>query len=119
MKLSQADRTAIRFVIEQQLKAFQQDDADKAFSFASPGIQAQFGSPQNFMAMVQSAYRAVYRPRSVMFAEIEAIENSPAQKVMLMDSDGELYTAVYVMEQVDRQWRIQGCFLVPISNKQP
>jgi Domain of unknown function (DUF4864) len=30
------DQIAIREVIEQQLQAFQKDDADKAFSFASP-----------------------------------------------------------------------------------
>jgi hypothetical protein len=66
--VSQADRQAIRRVIESQLAAFQRDDGPGAFAFASPMIREIFATPENFMAMVKSAYQPVYpwrahRPR--------------------------------------------------------
>src|SRR6185369_2536882 len=65
-----ADRGAIRAVIEQQLAAFQRDDGEAAFAFASPGIRAQFQTAETFMSMVRSGYPPVYRPREVQFGEL-------------------------------------------------
>jgi hypothetical protein len=116
IELKQADQNAIRWVIECQLEAFQRDDAEGAFAFATPSIQAQFETSEKFMAMVRTAYQPVYRPRSVLFGEIIMLEGTPAQKVLMMASDGELVTALYLMEkQPNNNWRIQGCFLIPVE----
>lgn len=118
MELTNTDRAAIRSVIEQQLQAFQQDNAELAFSFASPGIQNQFKTAANFMAMVESSYPAVYRPRSVMFEDIVRVEGKVAQRVVLMGPDGSLFNAFYLMQiQPDESWRINGCFLTPIQGQ--
>ncbi len=118
MELTNADRAAIRTVIEHQLKAFRDDDAEKAFSFASPGIQDQFGDAEQFMAMVKASYPPVYRPRSVMFEDIIRIEGKVAQQVVVMGPNGGLFNAVYVMQlQPGDRWRINGCFLVPIEGQ--
>jgi hypothetical protein len=118
MELTHADRAAIRSVIEQQLKAFQDNNAEKAFSFASPGIQEQFGDAEQFMAMVEASYLPVYRPRSVMFEDIIRIEGKVAQQVVVMGPNGSLYNAVYLMQlQPGEHWRINGCFLVPIEGQ--
>ena len=111
MNITSTDRQAIRLVIEQQLLAFQQDDAEKAFSFASEDIQAKFVTPANFLHMVKVAYPAVYRPRAVMF---ESFVNgqSPIQEVFLLAPDGTLVKAIYLMHKQESQgWRIDGCFL--------
>lgn len=108
----------IRALIQRQLEAFQQDDAEAAFAFASPGIQAQFGTPENFMQMVKIGYAPVYRPRAVIFADLMIIEEMPAQIVMLMGADEELVEAVYLMQQQpEGEWRIHGCFLAPVSGQ--
>ncbi|MEM7650259.1 MAG: DUF4864 domain-containing protein, partial [Cyanobacteria bacterium P01_A01_bin.70] len=73
-ELSEADDAAIKTVIRQQLDAFQADDAELAFSFASPTIQAQFQSANQFMAMVRSQYATVYRPQSVEFGDLEWVD---------------------------------------------
>ncbi|MGJ3253602.1 MAG: DUF4864 domain-containing protein [Elainellaceae cyanobacterium] len=121
MELTDTDRTAIRAVIERQLQAFQADDANTAFSFASPGIpgiQSQFGSPEQFMEMVKSSYLPVYRPRSVMFEGIINIEGRLAQRVIVMGADGSLMSAYYMMEkQPDDGWRINGCILMPLEGQ--
>jgi hypothetical protein len=48
MQITDTDRTSIRSIVEQQLLAFQRDDAAVAFAFASPGIQQQFRTPESF-----------------------------------------------------------------------
>jgi len=116
MKLTTADRVAIRSVVEQQLQAFQRDDAVGAFTFASPEIQNQFQTPEQFISMVKTTYHAVYNPRSVLFEDLIEIDTSPAQEVLLLDSHGELIKAVYLMQQQPNlSWRIHGCFLVPMD----
>jgi hypothetical protein len=48
MEVTDTDAINIRSVIEYQLAAFKNDDAQSAFSFASPAIQAQFGTAEHF-----------------------------------------------------------------------
>jgi hypothetical protein len=116
MEVTDTDRAAIRSVIERQLEAFQKDDATGAFAFASPGIQTQFGTPENFMRMVTTSYQAVYRPRSVLFEDITTISGALTQPVLLLDSSGVPVRALYLMEkQSDGTWRINGCYLVPLN----
>lgn len=116
MYISEFDKAEIRQTIEKQLQAFQQDEFEVAFSFASPSIQQQFGNCNNFQKMVTLHYGAVYRPRSVMFRGWTMVENFPAQNILLMDASGKLVQATYVMQQQqDRSWRIHGCFLTPVD----
>lgn len=120
MDIPQADQAAIREVVEQQLLAFQNDDAFRAFSFASPGIRRQFGTVDDFMQMVKTAYYPVYRPRSVVFEAIIQMESMPAQPVVLMAEDGNVFRGVYLMEcQTKGDWRIAGCYLMPIGDPSP
>jgi ketosteroid isomerase-like protein len=107
------DQMAIRAVIEQQLQAFQKDDANKAFSFASPEIQRQFGNAQNFMSMVKESYPAVYRPRSVIFEKLSMVKGNQTQSVLLLAPSGTLMKAIYIMQkQASGSWRINGCYVV-------
>lgn len=118
MLISESDRATIRSVVEQQLQAFQKDDAAGAFAFASPGIQQQFRTAENFMYMVKNAYQAVYRPRSVLFENLATVEGIPAQPVLLLDSEGIPIRAIYLMEkQFDNSWRINGCYLVSLTEE--
>ncbi len=110
--LGASDRVAIRAVVEQQLAAFQRDDGGTAFGFASPMIQRQFQSPDNFMRMVRTGYQPVYRPREVQFGAIVAVDGVIDQRVELVGPDGAPALAHYVMQrQPDGSWRINGCFL--------
>jgi ketosteroid isomerase-like protein len=112
--LSDQDWQQIRSVIAQQLAAFQRDDAETAFSFASPNIRKLFQTPANFIAMVKSEYQAVYRPRSVTFMGPAVIAGQVQQPVQLLGPDNAAMVAIYSMEQQeDGTWKIDGCELTP------
>lgn len=119
MEVTDNDAITIRSLIEHQLAAFKKDDAQGAFAFASPAIQAQFGTPENFMQMVKISYPAVYRPRSVFFEKITTIQGNITQPVLLLAPDGVPLRALYLMEkQADNIWKINGCFLVSLESKE-
>ncbi|MBG1244546.1 DUF4864 domain-containing protein [Nostoc sp. NZL] len=119
MEVTDNDAITIRSLIERQLAAFNKDDAQGAFAFASPAIQAQFGSPENFIQMVKISYPAVYRPRSVFFEKITTIQGNITQPVLLLAPDGVPFRALYFMEkQPENTWKINGCFLVSVESKE-
>ena len=101
--LGTGDRAAIRDVVEQQLAAFQRDDGRAAFGLASPTIQQQFRSPDNFMRMVRTGYLPVYRPREVQFGALATIDGDIVQRVELVGPDGS--------------WKINGCFLTASAQR--
>ena len=116
MDLAETDRNAIRQVITAQLEAFQADDGIQAFLYAAPTIRHQFKTVTNFMHMVRSAYHPVYRPRGIIFGELTEMQGLPAQILLVMDQNGVIVKAVYLMErQPSGDWRIAGCFLVPVE----
>ena len=117
-ELSDADRAAIRQTIESQIAAFQADDADLAFSFATPMIQNQFGDSSRFVAMVKRGYMPVYRPRQVEFSDLLDVRGKPTQRIVVTSPDNEVFSAYYLMEQQpDGSWRISGVFLRPIGDR--
>ncbi len=86
--LTDADRTAIRTVIERQLDALRQDDAASAFALASPEIQAKFETPERFLTMVRTSYQPVYRPRQVVFRDITTLGGNPHRPCCSLDQMG-------------------------------
>ena len=116
--LAAPDQQAIRQVIEAQLDAFQHDDGTKAFGFASPTIQHQFGDAATFMQMVKSGYTPVYRPRSVSFDKLLDTQYGPDQILRLIGPDGHAYAAHYIMQrQPDGSWMINGCYLTRVEDQ--
>jgi len=116
--LTDADRAAIHTVIERQLEALRQDDAVGAFTLASPEIQAKFETPERFMTMVQTWYQPVYRPRQVVFRDLNPLAGQPTQAVLLVGPDGVPVMALYPMQQQpDGAWKIAGCSLVPFKDE--
>ena len=110
--LELGDRAAVRLVIEKQLAAFENDDAERAFSFASPKIQDMFITARNFMDMVRISYPVVYRPASLSF-QVPYVEGDEVWQVVEMrDAQGMDWTAIYtLLRRADGVWRINGCVL--------
>jgi len=93
----EGDAAAIRKVISDQLDAFKRDDGPLAFSLATAGIRAQFGTPEVFMDMVRTQYAVVYRPKSVQFQSPEDRRWPAVQPVRMTDAAGAAWLAIYPM----------------------
>jgi ketosteroid isomerase-like protein len=116
--LAAPDQAAIRQVIQAQLDAFQRDDAEAAYSYATPTIREKFGGAANFLQMVKTGYTPVYRPQSVTFAKLVDTAYGPDQILRLIGPDGVTYTAHYMMQkQPDGSWMINGCFLTRAEDR--
>jgi hypothetical protein len=105
--------TAAQSVIRSQEQALSQDDAAIAYSFAAPAIRNLFPQADRFMFMVQHSYAPVYRHRSFEFGEAEVADGKIAQRVHIVDEDGEAWEALYTLEQQgDGSLKIVGCVLL-------
>ncbi len=105
-------------VIKSQIEAFQRDDGQAAFAFASPDLQDQFGTPDAFLNKFSTTYKAVYRPRSVTFLNLAFSRGRLVQRVLLLGPEGRAVVALFPMVRMsDGSWRIDGCVLVPATGK--
>ena len=111
-EVSKPTQAALASVITQQIAAFGRDDGAAAESFAVPAFKDKYPDPKDFVAMVHQSYAPLVHPRSTHFDETTETARGPLQKVTVVDSDGAVWTALYSFEQVDGQWRINGCALV-------
>ena len=107
------DVTAAQSVIQAQEQAFSRNDAAAVYSHAAPEIKQLFPQADIFLQMVQQAYPPVYRHKSFEFGEVRAAQGRIAQRVHIVDANGEAWEALYTLEQQpDGSLKITGCSLL-------
>jgi hypothetical protein len=107
------DVAAGQTVIRSQVEALGRDDAATAYSYAAPAIHNMFPQADMFLFMVQHSYAPVYRHKSFEFGEARATDGQIAQRVHIVDADGEAWEALYTLEQEpDGSLKIIGCVLL-------
>jgi Domain of unknown function (DUF4864) len=107
------DVAAAQSVIRSQEQAFARDDATAAYFHAAPAIRELFPQAEIFMFMVQNSYAPVSRHRSFEFGEARTEGSSVAQRVHIVDADGQAWEAMYTLEQQsDGSFKITGCTLL-------
>jgi hypothetical protein len=107
------DVAAAQGVIRSQAEAFSRDDAAVAYSYAAPAIREMFPQADIFMFMVQHSYAPVYRHKSFEFGEARVSGGQIAQRVHIVDENGEAWEALYTLEQQsDGSLKIIGCVLL-------
>jgi hypothetical protein len=107
------DGSAAQGVIRQQDEALSRDDAAAAYALAAPEIHALFPSADIFMTMVKQGYAPVYRHKSFEFGDSKIDGGIIAQRVRIIDANGEAWEALYTLEtQADGSLKITGCSLL-------
>ncbi len=97
-------------MIRSQAEAFGRDDATAAYSYAAPAIKGIFPQAEYFMSMVEHSYPPVYRHKSFEFGEARVEDGMIAQRVHIIDANGEAWEALYTLEQqTDGSLKITGC----------
>jgi hypothetical protein len=108
-----AQKAEIQTTIASQIEAFQVDDFETAFGFASPTLRRLFGSSENFRGMVTRGYPMVWRPAEVRYLELAEIGGSFWQKVLIKDQSGVTHILGYRMLETDMGLKINGVQLLP------
>ena len=108
----QAQGADIQSTIGNQIEAFQADDFETAFDFASPNLQQLFGSSENFRSMVTRGYPMVWKPAEVRYLELAEVGGSFFQKVLIKDQEGIVHILGYRMLETDMGWKINGVQLL-------
>ena len=107
------DVAAAQNVIRAQEQALGRNDAAAAYSHAAPSIQQIFPQADIFLQMVQQAYPPIYRHKSFEFGQARAAGGQIAQRVHIVDDNGEAWEALYTLEQQpDGSLKITGCSLM-------
>ena len=107
------DLASAQSVIRAQEQAFGRDDAASAYSYAAPAIRQIFPEADIFMFMVRHSYAPVYRHKSFEFGEARAEDEAIAQRVHIVDENGDGWEALYTLErQADGSLKITGCTLL-------
>lgn len=103
-----AQDVEIRGVISEQIEAFEADDFERAFTFASPTIRQIFRTPDNFGRMVVQGYPMVWRPAELRYLDLRKEGGTYRQRVMITDAEGRRHLLEYRMLQTENGWKING-----------
>ncbi|CAN7501601.1 DUF4864 domain-containing protein [Pararhizobium sp. LjRoot238] len=96
-------------IIQSQIEAFLNDDAETAYSFASPQIKGKFPNKNIFFDMVKRGYAPVYRPGNFAFGRSKVEGDMVVQEVPISGPDGKDWTALYfLVKQPDGTYKING-----------
>ena len=109
--------TLTQDIIESQIQAFQNKNAELAYSFASPMIKLRFNNPQEFMSMVKSFYEPVYNPKQYYFINSKYFEGSIYHQLQIISQSNMSYLATYSLIKDENEWKISGCSVKPMMQE--
>lgn len=102
-------------VISQQIAALTAEDAEKAYSFASPDIRSIYPDKDRFLEMVRKSYEPVYRAGNYAFGRAKLIAGGEVvlQEVMIGSRRGKDWTAIYELRLMDDgTYKINGVRII-------
>ena len=104
-------------VIESQIQAFLDENAELAYSHAAPLIKMKFTNPIEFMSMVKNYYEPVYNPKQFYFLEAKYYEGAIYHQLQVISQKNESFLATYSLIQDEGSWKISGCAVYPMQNQ--
>jgi hypothetical protein len=115
--ITSEDAEAIHAVVQSQLDAFADNDANGAFELTTPTKRTLFGSAENFLRMIKEQYTPIYRPQVALFSRPQVMEGNAVQVVRVTDEERHVWIAMFWMERDDdASWKIDGCQLLQTSS---
>jgi uncharacterized protein DUF4864 len=105
-----AERKAAIASIEAQLKAFKQDDYEKAAKYQTTGLRRNFRSAAEFRQMMREAYPQFANYKTVTFGEARCDKKGDLLLIQatVTGQDGVTVRAVYQMVREEGEYRVGG-----------
>lgn len=115
--ISKEDRIAITSVVQLQLQALADDDADTAFALATADTRTKLGNSATFLQIIKQKFGPIYRHQRAIFSQPEVIGGHTLQAVRLTDGDSSVWLAIYLMQrEADGKWKIADCKLLETTS---
>ncbi|MCK8781155.1 DUF4864 domain-containing protein [Rhizobium sp. NTR19] len=102
-------------VIAAQISALVGNDAETAYSYASPGIRSLYPNKDQFLQMVRKSYQPVYAASSYAFGRSTLIGGGEVvlQEVMISAKEGKDWTAIYEVRLMDDgSYKVNGVRMI-------
>ena len=106
-----------QFIIESQIQAFLDENAELAYSYAAPLIKMKFNNPLEFMSMVKNYYEPVYNPKQFYFIDARYFEGAIYHQLHVISQKDESFLATYSLIQDGGKWKISGCAVYPMQKQ--
>ena len=106
-----------QFIIESQIQAFLDENAELAYSYAAPLIKMKFNNPLEFMSMVKNYYEPVYNPKQFYFIDARYFEGAVYHQLQVISQQNESFLATYSLIQDEGKWKISGCAVYPMQKQ--
>ena len=106
-----------QFIIESQIQAFLDENAELAYSYAAPLIKMKFNNPLEFMSMVKNYYEPVYNPKQFYFIDARYFEGAVYHQLQVISQQNESFLATYSLIQDEGIWKISGCAVYPMQKQ--
>lgn len=106
-----------QFIIESQIQAFLDENAELAYSYAAPLIKMKFDSPSEFMFMVKNYYEPVYNPKQFYFIDARYFEGAIYHQLQVISQQDESFLATYSLIKDGGKWKISGCAVYPMQKQ--
>lgn len=112
-KAADSSISHIKSVIQQQLKAFNEDDYDAAYQYASRHIQSVF-SRTEFETMVRTGYPQIAKSRKKSFGEITLSDKSTRAIAIVRVTGVDRITVIAQYKTVleEGTWKINGVMIL-------
>ena len=106
-----------QFIIESQIQAFLDENAELAYSYAAPLIKMKFNNPIEFMSMVKNYYEPVYNPKQFYFIDARYFEGAIYHQLQVISQQDESFLATYSLIKDEGNWKIAGCAVYPMQKQ--
>jgi len=106
-----------QFIIESQIQAFLDENAELAYSYAAPLIKMKFNNPLEFMSMVKNYYEPIYNPKQFYFMDARYFEGTIYHQLQVISQQDESFLATYSLIQDEGKWKISGCAVYPMQKQ--
>jgi hypothetical protein len=94
--------------IRAQLNAFKRGDWKRAITYQSAGLKRNFPSNAAFQQMMETQYPAFLGFQSVQFGSALVLGKSIQVPVKLLNADGSVVSATYLMTKEGGIYRVEG-----------
>jgi hypothetical protein len=102
----------VRAVIERQIDAVREANADAAFASVAPKLKAHFTTGENYLRFFKTQFPGLASGRIITFGDLRETSFGYTQAVRVSDGQGVPWLAFFLMDEVNGDWRIANVVVV-------